>query len=219
MPHILLQNTPFMLGCIWWWLFSLLAFLLGWLLHWILFGRPKDLRIEQLTRERDDYHTSSTKWEGDYNSIKYQLEEMQSDNGRLRTNLQRCEADKAVLKTKLERAQADGGEIAAATAGFLNQDIAASGVTGTGARGRDEDLQIVYGIGPKTAELLRGQGYTTWAGLAAASPADLRRILEQGGERFRMLNPDSWPQQARLADEGRWGELKEYQKQLKARRE
>lgn len=222
MLHILLQNTPFLLGCIWWWLFSLLAFLLGWLLHWILFGRPKDLRIEQLTRERDDYHTSSTKWEGDFNSLKYQLEEAQNDVGRLRTNLQRCEADKAVLKTKLERAQADGGEVASAAAGFLAKDVAAGGVTGGAALSgsqKEDDLQIVHGIGPKTAALLRDNGYRSWSDLAAARLDDLRQLLEEAGERFRLLRPETWPQQARLAQQGQWAELKAYQKELKEKKE
>jgi len=35
-----------------------------------------------------------------------------------------------------------------------------------------------------------------------------------GGERYRIHNPSTWPHQARLADEGKWDELKDYQSRL-----
>ncbi|MRR18788.1 hypothetical protein EG827_01210 [bacterium] len=78
-----------------------------------------------------------------------------------------------------------------------------------------DDLKAVVGIGPKIARLLMNRGIVTWKDLAAAAPSYLREILvKDGGERFRIHNPESWPQQARLLHEGRWDELKTLQGKL-----
>lgn len=80
-----------------------------------------------------------------------------------------------------------------------------------------DDLKAVVGIGPKIARLLMARGITTWQNLAEAAPSMLREILvRDGGERFRIHNPESWPLQARLLHEGRWDELKELQEKLEA---
>lgn len=80
-----------------------------------------------------------------------------------------------------------------------------------------DDLKAVVGIGPKIARLLMARGITTWQNLAEAAPSMLREILvRDGGERFRIHNPESWPHQARLLHEGRWDELKELQEKLEA---
>lgn len=78
-----------------------------------------------------------------------------------------------------------------------------------------DDLKVVIGIGPKIARLLMNRGIKTWQALAEASPSYIREILvKDGGERFRIHNPESWPHQARLLHEGRWDELRELQGKL-----
>lgn len=79
-----------------------------------------------------------------------------------------------------------------------------------------DDLTIVEGIGPKIAELLRADGITTWAELADADTARLRRVLGAAGERFAMHDPSTWADQAALARDGRWTELTEFQNTLEA---
>jgi hypothetical protein len=37
----------------------------------------------------------------------------------------------------------------------------------------------------------------------------LKGILEEAGSRYKMHDPTTWPQQAKLAEEGKWDELKE----------
>lgn len=213
------------LSCPWWWLFSFLAFLLGALLYWLLFGRPKDAEIVRLTGERDDYHGRFTTMEADYAGLRYQHEELQKDHNALRTSLQRCEADKAVLRTKLDKAleagaggETSGGGIAAAGLGLVG---ATSGAGEKSVAATDyasifgaDNLQIVEGIGPKTEQLLKDSGIGTWAALAATSVDRLREILDGGGATFRLIKPDTWPRQAQLADEGKWDELIEYQQFL-----
>ena len=74
------------------------------------------------------------------------------------------------------------------------------------------DLKVVIGIGPKIARLLMNRGITTWKALSETSPAAITEILlQEGGERYRIHNPETWPHQALLLNEGRWDELKELQ--------
>lgn len=96
-------------------------------------------------------------------------------------------------------------------------DIAAAGHAGLAPRHVD-DLEIVEGIGPRIAELLRGEGIATWRALAACSPARLREVLALGGPGFRIADPGTWPEQAALAADGRWTELKALQDRLVAGR-
>jgi predicted flap endonuclease-1-like 5' DNA nuclease len=77
-----------------------------------------------------------------------------------------------------------------------------------------DNLQIIEGIGPKVAELLTANGIATWADLASKSPDEIRPILDAAGSAYKMMDPTSWPQQAKLAAEGQWSALIEFQKFL-----
>lgn len=77
-----------------------------------------------------------------------------------------------------------------------------------------DNLQIIEGIGPKVAELLANNGVSSWADLASKSPDEIKPILEAAGSAYRMMDPSSWPQQAKLAAEGQWAALIEYQRFL-----
>lgn len=78
----------------------------------------------------------------------------------------------------------------------------------------EDNLQIVEGIGPKIESLLKNNGITTWKQLANANPATLTGILEAAGPNYRLANPETWSQQAKLASEGQWEELVNFQKNL-----
>ena len=78
-----------------------------------------------------------------------------------------------------------------------------------------DDLKIVEGIGLKIEQLLYNRGVYTFVQLAAMKPTEIKEILEAGGPRYHMHDPHSWPEQAKLAAEGRWGELKAWQDVLK----
>ncbi len=78
-----------------------------------------------------------------------------------------------------------------------------------------DDLKKIEGIGPKIAEIFNAAGINTYAELAAASEDKLKEILADAGSRYASKNPSTWPQQAKLAAEGNWDELKELQDHLK----
>ncbi len=78
-----------------------------------------------------------------------------------------------------------------------------------------DDLKKIEGIGPKIASILAENGYETFAKLAKADPEKIRELLvEKGGKRYAMHDPETWPKQAELAAEGKWDELKKWQDEL-----
>ena len=114
-------------------------------------------------------------------------------------------------------AAAPAGPAGAATPAPPGLDLAAANAAGIVPRHPD-DLEIVEGIGPRIAGLLRDEGIATWRALAASSPQRLRDVLALGGPGFRIADPGTWPEQAALAADGRWAELKALQDRLVAGR-
>lgn len=82
-----------------------------------------------------------------------------------------------------------------------------------------DDLRIVEGIGPKIEQVLNENGISTFRQLAETSEERLREILAGAGNRYKMHDPGSWAEQARLADAGDWEALKSWQEILKGGRE
>lgn len=77
-----------------------------------------------------------------------------------------------------------------------------------------DDLKIIEGVGPAIEKLLHAAGITTFAGLAATAPEAIKDILVAAGSRFGFHDPATWPQQASLAADGKWDELKKLQVEL-----
>jgi large subunit ribosomal protein L27 len=78
-----------------------------------------------------------------------------------------------------------------------------------------DDLKKIEGIGPKIAEIFNQAGISSYAELAASPQDKLKEILTEAGSRYASRNPSTWPQQAKLAADGKWNELKELQDKLK----
>lgn len=81
----------------------------------------------------------------------------------------------------------------------------------------EDDIEIIEGIGPKIAGVLREEGISTFAQLAAADVETLREILTKN-RLVQISDPTTWPQQAQLAADGKFDELKELQGTLRAGR-
>jgi large subunit ribosomal protein L20 len=79
-----------------------------------------------------------------------------------------------------------------------------------------DNLQIIEGIGPKISAILGAAGIITFAQLAATDVSRLREVLQTAG--IRLSDPTTWPEQAGLAAEGRWDDLKALQASLKGGR-
>ena len=77
-----------------------------------------------------------------------------------------------------------------------------------------DDLTKIEGAGPKAAEALVAAGIDTFAKVAATSAEALKTILTDASSRLAHIATDTWPEQAQLAADGKWDELKVLQDKL-----
>jgi predicted flap endonuclease-1-like 5' DNA nuclease len=75
-----------------------------------------------------------------------------------------------------------------------------------------DDLLVIEGIGPKISTIIVAAGITSFAELAAADADNLKSILHDAG--IHTANPSTWPQQARLAADRQWDELRDLQERI-----
>ena len=85
--------------------------------------------------------------------------------------------------------------------------------------GKADDLKKIEGIGPKIAELFNNEGIFLFSELANTSVERMREILDAAGPRYRIHDPSTWAQQADMAANGQWSELKELQDRLNGGKE
>lgn len=78
-----------------------------------------------------------------------------------------------------------------------------------------DDLTKIEGIGPKIAEALHNAGIATFADLNSKSAEEIKEILSAAEGHFSMADPTTWAQQADLAANGKWDDLKTLQDELK----
>ncbi|MCB0660779.1 MAG: hypothetical protein KDC04_07580, partial [Saprospiraceae bacterium] len=63
-------------------------------------------------------------------------------------------------------------------------------------------------------EVLKENGYHDFAKLSTATPGELRTVLDKYGDKYRIIDPTTWPQQAGLANDRSWNALIDLQKKL-----
>lgn len=104
---------------------------------------------------------------------------------------------------------------------ILIENIVASGAVKTEKKeskpskpAKADDLKKIEGIGPKAAEALVAAGVDTFAKLAKKSVDEIRIILTGASSTLAHLDPQTWAQQAQLAADGKWDELKKWQDEL-----
>ena len=183
----------------------LVAFLLGYLLHYFLSKKPESEIIEP-TDNSVDIMLKLGKTQAELNtairekadikkalSIEHnqKIEELRLKLANARADLDQCLASKA-----------DGKIILSETSKTLtNTDNL-------------NDLKIIEGIGTALEKILNLAGINSFEELSGYDETSLRQILSDAGSRFKVHNPSSWPQQAKLAAEGNWDALKVLQERL-----
>ena len=93
-------------------------------------------------------------------------------------------------------------------------DATAAKAAGFKLKGPD-DLTVIEGIGPKINELFNKAGFHTFAQVSKMSEAQMQKILDEAGARYRLAKPGTWAKQAALCNENKWAELKKLQDELK----
>jgi NADH-quinone oxidoreductase subunit I len=82
---------------------------------------------------------------------------------------------------------------------------------------KSDDLTKIEGIGPVISKTFNAAGISTFSQLAASTPERLKQILDDADLR-RIHDPATWPEQAKLAADGKWDELEKLQDELKGGR-
>jgi predicted flap endonuclease-1-like 5' DNA nuclease len=77
-----------------------------------------------------------------------------------------------------------------------------------------QDLTLIEGVDLTIAEMLNQAHIVNYRQLADTPISRLVSILDAAGPRYRMANPSTWPQQARLAAGEEWDEFKALQDRL-----
>ncbi len=207
-----------------WWctlLSWLLPFLLGLLLGWILWAKFRGM-YDSLVNEFDEYKLKCRLTNDALDDCNSKNNEYASEIALLRGRIRECEAENKGLLAKTPKT--GGSEILSAAAGFAagkvsgdndGKEVGASGIAYSKfAALKEDNLQVVEGIGPKMNKFLNSHGIKTWANLASNDAKDIKKLLDKEGNKYRIIDPETWPQQAALARDGKWEELIILQKQL-----
>lgn len=161
-----------------------------------------------------NYRDEISKLEADFRSLK-------SKSSALENDLETCKMDKDRLNSDLLNAQSTtSGNISNLTP--ITPDSAPATKTFDagaakaifGKKIKQDDLKLVEGIGPKIEQLFYSHDVKTWKSLSECSIEKCSEILKSGGKRYEMHKPGTWPKQAKLAYEGKWQELLDWQNEL-----
>lgn len=76
---------------------------------------------------------------------------------------------------------------------------------------KGDDLTKIEGVGPKVMEVLAEAGIATYADVAKTKSDKIAEILVAANSRYKMFDPTTWPEQAKMAADGKWDELKVWQ--------
>jgi predicted flap endonuclease-1-like 5' DNA nuclease len=182
--------------CFWWFLLGLL---LGWLLNWLL---------SKWTRKDDSGHSDTSG-----NSAGRASHASTAYSGSTPSATSHLTSGTSGVVGMASAAAVGAGAAASHLLSGSGADVALAAAAGFKIKGNN-DLEIVEGIGPKIAGLFHDSGTHTFAQLAFLSLAEMHKVLENGGSRFKLANPGTWAQQARLCHENRWAELQKLQDAL-----
>ncbi len=182
-----------------WWLTWLLPFLLGLGIGWLLWGRFKAL-LDEAESKIAVLNTNISNLEANLDLCKKARLEAEGNISLLKGRMREMETS-----TKLGAVSLAAVTPASAAAATVDRYYAAIG---------DTNFQIIEGVGPKMEEILKENNILNFATLASISKEDLRSILNKYGDKYRIIDPNTWPQQAELAKERKWNELIALQKAL-----
>lgn len=215
--------------CELWWLAWLLPFILGLGLGWLLWSRFKSLWSDSEANV-NSLSSANSKLNADLTSTRNMKADLEGDVALMKGRVREVEGELESVRAQLKACQDKGGVAKAAVSSLSAVSAAVSSGSGasgsSGARSssgaklnpyaklKNDNLQIVEGIGPKMESVLHENGVMTWSDLAGKSEDDLRNILSKYGDKYRIIDPSSWSAQASKAGAGDWPGLISLQKSL-----
>lgn len=142
-------------------------------------------------------------------SLQLEIDKLTVKNTSLENDLKSC-------NTKLGKLEISNSRMASSTP-EVNTLVAFNAIAAKdvfGKKIKENDLTIIEGIGPKIQELFHKSNVFTWDALANTSVVKCQEILDKGGAAFKIHTPRTWPEQAKLASQGRWKALLDWQDEL-----
>lgn len=187
-------------GCCLWWF--LLGALLGWFLNYLLCKNSKSKNTNQLTPPpAPAAKVVSTPAAA--------APVMKAAAPAPKAPAPKAPIKKAPAKPKTKpKAKPKAAPIKAAAI-----DLKAARAAGIKIKSAD-DLTAIEGVGPKINDLFKKAGLKTFKQVSTATVPQMRKILDDGGSRFRIANPSTWAKQAKLAANNQWKELHKLQNDL-----
>jgi predicted flap endonuclease-1-like 5' DNA nuclease len=180
--------------------------------------RELNQQISEKNRSIDSIQNNVTELESQVENLSTQLN--QKDENILRLTQQVTEKDSSINIMKndvadLEKKNRDSEYRAETTEAKVVElekvsEENENEITSLKARMRvmQDDFTFIVGIGPKVSSVLRSAGITTFEKLSSTEVIRIREILEaENPNLLRLVNPETWPEQARKAIEGDWEAL------------
>ncbi len=181
---------------------AILGFFIGWLLK-------KD-KIIELQEYITALESKNNILQADYNKTERLLIECQTEK-------RKAEAEKKEIEKLLIDCEGKLTLSEIETARIKTENKSAK--TKAKTKIKPDNLKKIEGIGNKIASILNDAGIGTFKLLSNSNPEKIRKILlEKGGKRYSIHDPETWPEQAKLAAEEKWDELNVLQDKLKGGR-
>ena len=148
---------------------------------------------------------------------------LQNDDHNYKSDLEVCKQRNSQLQNDLETLRSQTKKSTSEKASFVSESTIPNAVIAFnedeakavfGKKIKQDDLKIIEGIGPKIEELFKTSGILSWKALGETSVDRCNKILDKAGERYRIHDPGTWPRQSKMAYEGKWQELKDWQDKL-----
>lgn len=207
--------------CIW---IPIIVGIISAILGYLLGNNFFNSRKKEETFKNDDNNDLIIELKNKIAGLEADLEACKKSKLALQSDLEACESSKLGLASDLKLAREASTNISTdlgvASLASTSEEVvllpfdadAAKAVFGK--KIKQDDLKIVEGIGPKIEGLFHNFDIKTWKALGEASVEKCQEVLNSGGERYRIHKPDTWPQQAKMAYEGKWAELLKWQDEL-----
>ena len=138
------------------------------------------------------------------------LKSLQDENASLKAELDACQEKlSSTSSAPTTRSASKPTSLAATPVGKVFDANAAKAAMGKAIK--QDDLTVIEGIGPKISGMFIAKGIKTWQALSDTTVAQCKEVLDEGGNRYKIHDPASWPMQAKMAYEGKWKDLSKWQ--------
>ena len=126
-----------------------------------------------------------------------------------------AKVEKKTTRRRAGKKKATAGEVEATDSVEATDKVETKAkASSTKKAAKSDDLTIIEGVGPKIAEVFVAAGLVSFSDVAAKTGEELKAILTEAGDQFNTAVTDTWPEQAKLAADGKLDELKKWQDEL-----